>query len=225
LALNLLGIDRKKEIYYFFNIYLLKKNKQIKKDLFKKNKFEKRMANSAFKTPQMHLIGKLAYAENFECSGLYAKFYFKAGANWALLSGSGYCETFLSYLNTDQVAPLEHPIDINYAAKSIRGWPRILVEVWTVDKNKKSTIGGYGIITIPTEGGYHRLKVDCWRPVSASGDQLLGTYPELEFKDVLVSSQSRYGLTSETTGSVIFELDVILKDFQLHGVLTKEGKK
>lgn len=39
------------------------------------------MSQSVFKTPQMHIVGKLAYAENFDCDGLYAKFNFKAGAN------------------------------------------------------------------------------------------------------------------------------------------------
>jgi len=183
------------------------------------------MSQSVFKTPQMHIFGKLAYAENFNCHGLYAKFTFKAGANWALLSGNNNSETFLSYLSDDMIAPLEHPIDLNYAAKSIRGWPRIVVEVWTVDESTKSTIGGYGVMTVPTQSGYYKMKVDCWRPISSTTDKLLGTFPELEFKDVLISSQSKYGLTAETTGSVIFELDVILKDFQLHGVISKENHK
>lgn len=180
------------------------------------------MTLSAYKTPQVHILGKIAYAENFDCHGLYVKFSFKSGINWALLAGSGYGETFLSYINNEQVAPLEHPIDLNYAAKSLRGWPRVIIEVWVVDSSKKSTIGGYGVVAIPTQSGFHKIKVDCWRPISTTGDKLLGTYPELEFKDVLISSQSRYGLVTETTGTVTLELDVILKDFQLHGVITKE---
>lgn len=180
------------------------------------------MTSSAYKTPQVHVLGRLAYAEKFDCHGLYAKFDFKSGSNWTLLSGNSHSETFLSYMNDDRVAPLEHPIDLNYATKSLRGWPKIIIEAWVVDTARKSMIGGYGVVTVPMQSGFHRLTVDCWRPISSSDDSVLGTYPELEFKDVLVSSQSRYGLTTETTGSLVFEIDVILKDFQLHGVVNRE---
>ena len=180
------------------------------------------MSNSAYKTPQLHIVGKLAYAQGFDYHEIYAKFSFKAGANWTLLSGSSHSETFQSIVNDDSVAPFEHPIDLNYATKSIRGWPKIALEIWVVDSHQKSSIGGYGVVTVPIQGGHHKLKVDCWRPMSSGSDKLLGTYPELEFKDVLVSSQSRYGLTSETTGTAVFEIDVIVKDFQLHGVIMND---
>jgi len=182
------------------------------------------MATSIYKTPQVHIIGKLSYAENFDCDYLYAKFYFKSGYNWSLLSGVESGETFLATVDDERRAPLEQPIDLNYAAKSIRGWPKLLVEVWTVDSTKKSTMGGYGIMTIPVESGYHKLKIDCWRPIISNSDKTLGTYPELEYKDILVSSQNRYGLKAESTGTVVVEIDILLKDFQLHGVYCKEQK-
>lgn len=182
------------------------------------------MSIEVYKTPQLHIIGKVSYAENFEGEFLYTKFSFKSGYNWTLLSGNDSGETFLASIDSSYRAPLEHPIDLNYAAKSIRGWPKIFVEVWMIDSSKKSTLGGYGILTIPVQSGYHKLKIPCWRPVKTTSDKLLGTYPELEHKDILLSSQNRYGLKTESTGDIVLEIDILVKDFLLHGVVTKEDK-
>mmetsp|Transcript_26594 Transcript_26594/g.23572 ORF Transcript_26594/g.23572 Transcript_26594/m.23572 type:complete len:98 (+) Transcript_26594:50-343(+) len=91
-----------------------------------------------YKTPQLHIIGKLAYAKDFDCQDLYCKFWIKSGKSWTVLSGKDNAETFLAIVNNEKEAPLEHPIDINYSAKSIRGWPKLLIEIWTVDSLKKS---------------------------------------------------------------------------------------
>ena len=97
------------------------------------------MSQSAYKTPQLHIVGKLAYAQGFDYHEIYAKFSFKVGANWTLLSGSSHSETFQSIVNADSVAPFEHPIDLNYATKAIRGWPKIVLEIWVVDSHQKSS--------------------------------------------------------------------------------------
>jgi hypothetical protein len=180
------------------------------------------MATSIFKTPQVHIIVKMAYAKDFECETLYAKYTFKAGYNWSLVAGSEIGETFQAGVDYTLHAPLEQPIDLNYAAKSVRGWPKMMVEVWGVDSSKKSHLCGYGVMTIPVQSGHHKITIHCWRPVTSYSDKVLGTYPELEHKDILLSSQNRYGLKSESAGTVHVEVDVILKDFQLHGVWAKE---
>jgi hypothetical protein len=48
--------------------------------------------------------------------------------------------------------------------------------------------------------------------------KLLGIQPELEFKDMMMSSAERFGFEAETTGSVDIDIGIIVKDFQLHGV-------
>lgn len=49
--------------------------------------------------------------------------------------------------------PLEHPIDLNYVCKSVRGWPKLLVEVWEVDDEGRNSLAGYGVTTLPIETG------------------------------------------------------------------------
>eukprot|EP00330_Aristerostoma_sp_ATCC50986_P006627 CAMPEP_0114577256 /NCGR_PEP_ID=MMETSP0125-20121206/1937_1 /TAXON_ID=485358 ORGANISM="Aristerostoma sp., Strain ATCC 50986" /NCGR_SAMPLE_ID=MMETSP0125 /ASSEMBLY_ACC=CAM_ASM_000245 /LENGTH=60 /DNA_ID=CAMNT_0001766427 /DNA_START=358 /DNA_END=540 /DNA_ORIENTATION=+ len=60
--------------------------------------------------------------------------------------------------------------------------------------------------------------------MTTDADRTLGTYPELEYKDILIASQSKYGLYSETTGFVRVEFEILTKDFHLHGVESKPSK-
>ena len=67
------------------------------------------------------------------------------------------------------------------------------------------------------------MKIKCWVPQTKGYFQqlaadLLGIRPELKFKDLLFSSQERFGLEGITTGTVEVDMGVILKDFHLHGV-------
>lgn len=45
--------------------------------------------------------------------------------------------------------PLEHPFDLNYAASTLRGWPKLCIEVWGIDDDGRNTIAGYGVIGMP----------------------------------------------------------------------------
>lgn len=176
------------------------------------------MIGSVYKTPQVHILGKIADAENFEGTAVYAKYRFLTGDSWMLLSGSATGETFISEVNKELRAPLEHPFDLNYSAKTIRGWPRLFIEVWQVDSSKRESIAGYGVAAVPMKKGSGEIKIYCWRPATSFWDKLLGTYPELEFKDIVISSQNRYGFKTESTGTVTIQYELIFKDFHLHGV-------
>lgn len=106
-------------------------------------------------------------------------------------------------------------------ARSVRGWPKVFVEVWEV-KDDRHSISGYGEATLPTTPGQHELEVHCWRPCGSAAQQAgaayLGARPELEFRDILLSSGTRFGLEAETSGKVVLEVGLVVKDFELHGV-------
>lgn len=70
----------------------------------------------------------------------------------------------------------DHPIDLYYATRSIRGWPKLYIEVWNIDNVGRYSIGmckylwlaGYGITTIPFSPGKNSIEIKCWRPVAPS---------------------------------------------------------
>lgn len=68
-------------------------------------------------------------------------------------------ETFQSEAVHGKYVPFEHPFDINLSTKSVRGWPKLLVEVWEIDLNGRNSIAGYGLITIPFEAGEYSLDI------------------------------------------------------------------
>ena len=133
---------------------------------------------SIFKTPQVHIIGKICGGNNFEGDKLFVQYSIKTGDNWTLLKGEPNGETFLS-TKKGTFTPLEHPLDLHYIAKAIRGWPKMIVEVWQEDEHGRNTISGYGLMTFPIAPGDFTLEIDCWRPKGGIIEKLLGTYPEL----------------------------------------------
>ena len=52
---------------------------------------------------------------------------------------------------------------------------------------------------------------------------LLGVQPELNYKDMVMSSAERFGQECESTGTVEIEIGVITKDFNIHGVHLQPG--
>mmetsp|Transcript_30887 Transcript_30887/g.35170 ORF Transcript_30887/g.35170 Transcript_30887/m.35170 type:complete len:187 (-) Transcript_30887:225-785(-) len=177
------------------------------------------------RSPQVYILGQIKGAHGFESTHLYAKWRIVAGESWRLVSGkekdSGetyedHPEAFSSY------TAFEHPIDLHYATKSIRGWPKLLIEVWEVDSHGRNSIGGYGMLSIPMGAGSYDLEIPTWRPKGSTTEQwasyFLGARPELQYQDVLVCSSERFGFQTYACGKVQVQFQIIQKDFNLHGI-------
>jgi B9 domain-containing protein 2 len=104
--------------------------------------------------------------------------------------------------------PIEQPFEVNYSTASVRGWPRLIVEVWEVDPEGRNHIAGYGISIIPMEAGTYNLDICCWRPAVSFFDKIVGVYPELQHRGVLVSGESKYGFKTDSAGKVNVEISV-----------------
>ena len=177
-------------------------------------------------TPQVHLIGDIKLAQGFKQDRLFCRYTLKVGHNWSLLSGKDSGETYEEIKeSTDPEAGVywDHPFDVHYKAKTMRGWPKLFLEVWQVDEHGRYTTSGYGIATLPFSPGQHTVEVKCWRPktngwLKQLGHRLLGIQQEVEFKDMVMSSQDRFGFETESTGTVFVDVGIIVKDFNLHGV-------
>ena len=86
------------------------------------------------------------------------------GDRWTHLAGRESGETFQALASNEKYVPFEHPFDVNYSTKSIRGWPKIMIEAWIVDDQGRNSLAGYGIQTLPVAAGEYKLSVPCWRP-------------------------------------------------------------
>ena len=55
-------------------------------------------------------------------------------------------------------------------------------------------------------------------PWSFDIGNVLGNTPEFIDKSAVYSNEEKFGMFSMSTGTVSIELDVIMKDFNLHGI-------
>ena len=116
-------------------------------------------------TPQLHLIGEIKGAQGFDGNRVFCKYSIRSGHNWILISGKNQGETYEEVKDeTEQMTQWDHPFDLHYKSKAIRGWPKFFVEVWSADSEGRYSIGGYGIGIIPFQAGHHKIKINCWRP-------------------------------------------------------------
>jgi len=74
------------------------------------------------------------------------------------------------------------------------------------------------VVNIPYQHGTYNLEGYCWRPKPQYSEKIIGAHPELEFRDLLLASQSRAGMPTETTGKILVQVSVILTCFDLHGM-------
>lgn len=82
-------------------------------------------------TPQVHLIGEIKGATGFDHTRMFCKFEIRSGNNWTLLAGNDCGETYEEIRDEcEEFAVWDHPIDLHYKCKAIRGWPKVYVEVW-----------------------------------------------------------------------------------------------
>lgn len=83
-------------------------------------------------TPQVHLIGEIKGATGFDANKLFCKFDVRTGRDdWKLIAGKESGETYEEIRDEiDEFAVWDHPFDLHYSCKQIRGWPKFCVEVW-----------------------------------------------------------------------------------------------
>ena len=74
-------------------------------------------------------------------------------------------------------------------------------------------------MVVPMASGDHDLEVGCWRPMGTWYDRFIGANSELQHPGIIVSSLSRYGLRTFSSCVVKLEVNVIGRNFQLHGVV------
>lgn len=135
------------------------------------------------------MIGEVKGATGFDTSRIFCKFEVKCGNNWTLLAGKDSGETYEEVRDEiDEFAVWDHPFDLHYKCKTIRGWPKFQLEVWQADTEGRYSLAGYGIGVVPFAPGQHSLKIKCWAPkpqgyFKTLAAKLLGIKPEMKFKD------------------------------------------
>jgi len=172
---------------------------------------------------EVHVIGEIIGASGFPSHNLYCKWSVHVDGLWKLLAGQKEGQTQVDNPQNEDCARWCHPIDLHFATKGLKGWPKFHFQVWHQDSYGRNEIFGYGYCHVPTSPGTH--KVDCvtWRPLSSNKSEQLRSFfvggsPQLKNSDVIYTGGDRYKLRTIAMGTVHLQLGVITRNFDKFGV-------
>ena len=144
------------------------------------------------------------------CAGL------ERSEDWQLLEGSGEGTSQIHMSKgADPLCTFDHPLDVRLhcGALAKAAAPRIKVEVYQLDELDRLDIAGYGMVHLPLSTGAHALEIHCWRPAGSWYENLsakfIGGYPRLVRPQLVVSAAERFGMATETTGTIYCTLNVL----------------
>lgn len=86
-----------------------------------------------------------------------------SGSLWKFIEGESEGQTATDTNRLDPKAVFAHPIDLHLATRGIQGWPKLIVEVFSVNSLKQFYPVGVGFNDIPTKPGLHKLRIATWR--------------------------------------------------------------
>eukprot|EP00939_MAST-03C_sp_MAST-3C-sp1_P002375 g2375.t1 len=177
-------------------------------------------------TTRLHIIGELSDAQGFERKGhLYCKWTIVDDCGngksnrWTLAggekSGTTQVASVLERGKIGSEVTWNHPIDVHYKFSSLRGWPRIVVEVWHVDEFDRHIVAGYGFCFVPTVPGEHALDCVTWRPTGSRLNEIrsffMGDSPRLKDAYKILSNDDKVALDSASEGVVNFRLFTMIR--------------
>jgi B9 domain-containing protein 2 len=116
-------------------------------------------------------------------------------------------------------------LEAHYVTKTIRGWPRLVFEVFRQDRYGRNEVckllsshekDGYGTVALPSLPGTHRLECGIWRPkarwVEELAGELLGTRLALERVQSVAEEGERQHLSTESLGKVFLTVALITRE-------------
>lgn len=176
--------------------------------------------------PEVHFIGDIRKGEGFNGSSITCKWSIDWGQTWSLLAGAQKGQSQYAHASNaeENVFVWNHPIDLQFTTANMKGWPRIILQVWNLDKYGRTNLVGYGFSYFPTTAGMQVIEVKCWRPRGTIGEEIrsffLGTSVHLT-RDSLIFDEAwenRHRLVTVSTGTVSIHIATIVRHFDHHAV-------
>ncbi|KAL7738958.1 hypothetical protein ACLKA6_001354 [Drosophila palustris] len=172
---------------------------------------------------EVHIIGQISKAVDFDEPHLYCKWSLQSGNAWRLVQGEVQGQTHVASHRLENCSDFAQPLDVHLCAAAIQGWPRLLVEVYAVNVLQQCWPVGYGFAHIPSTPGCHRLEINTWKIAPSTWWQSIrerfgGGGAALSKSDLLFSGVERYKLQTRSSGRIIVELNLIFRKFEEYGV-------
>lgn len=171
---------------------------------------------------EVHVIGAVAGASGFDERRLFCKWQLVAGGTWDLLEGTDGGQTHVDAAPEGEAHVWAHPVDVHYATKSLSGWPKLSVQVWSQDQHGRNDVCGYGFVHVPSSPGMHQIECAVWVPEGTLFERIqqwfVGGRPRLKLEEVVHTPADRYRLRTRAMGVVHLDLAIVMKDFARYNV-------
>lgn len=192
---------------------------------------------------EVYIVGQIFSAENFREPNLFLRWNFQAGlcfawkifsqtkierkffvgSLWKFIEGQSEGQTATDSNRLDSKSIFAHPIDLHLATRGIQGWPKLSVEVFSVNALKQFYPVGVGFTYVPTNPGFHRIVIATWKiaPLtfvdSIKEKFYTGGFTIIK-KDLIHSGIERYKISTISSGFVCVELSLVFKHFRKYNI-------
>ncbi|XP_024942931.1 tectonic-3 [Cephus cinctus] len=121
---------------------------------------------------ELHIIGQISSAKNFEQPHLFCKWSFHTGGGWKLISGNIEGQTQECCDSYTESPVFDHPLDLHYTTQTLQGSPKLLLQIFCRDNHSRILFVAYGVSTIPLTPGFHSIECYTWKPIGDWQDRL-----------------------------------------------------
>lgn len=120
------------------------------------------------------------------------------------------------------------PFEFHLNSTSMRGWPKMLFEIFSCDSSGRIEIAAYGWCHLPLSSGDCDRTIYLQRPQNGSfvenlHSKFLGSRSRYLTPEVIASTTSRLGHTVDSVGSMSVHFSVAAINFDRAGVLTRSA--
>lgn len=188
---------------------------------------------------EVFIIGEISTAENFSEPNLFLRWNFQTGfyinfifsrqrfslkkfmilgPQWKTIEGETEGQTSTDTNRLDKKSVFAHPIDLHLVSSGISLWPKLSVEVFSVNALKQFYLVASGFTFLPNIPGDHEITISTWKIAPVS---LLDSIREKFFtggftiikKDLIRSGIERYKISTVSSGIVKVNLSLVFKNF------------
>lgn len=142
-----------------------------------------------------------------------------SGPLWKVVEGQEKGQTAVNKSRYDNYSIFCDPIDLHFGTRGIQGWPKLSIEVFSVNSLDQFYPVGFGFAYLPTKPGLHSLSIATWKISPAT---FFDSVKEKFFtggftivkKDLIHSGIERYKISTISAGIVEVQVNLVFKNFR-----------
>lgn len=158
---------------------------------------------------------------------IYITSEFKIGKEWQVLNDKlKFKSNIFTPKSHSKKFILKQNFEIGLTTKSLFGWPKVIVEIYKGNNSSNNFVPFcYGVFSLPFKNGfYENFEIPLFFPKSNDSFFFSKKGEVFENKDFLITSQNRFGVQTDTVGSLFINIKINNKDFEIFGVDTGNDK-